>query len=86
MFKFLIIFTLLVFGVIFLLGGVTFLTIFRGMTHISRRTGHNASRRSRQQRHDRDHDRYCVIDKRTDKEKNQKIFDKDEGEYVHFEE
>lgn len=98
MFKFLLLFMLLVFGTIFLLGGLTFLKLFRRVQDIRRQFNNAAQGKpgtGRQGTGSRGHDgsgrngqtvynAEGVGDPRTHADRNKKIFPKDEGEYVDF--
>lgn len=87
MFKFLILSLLVVFLVIFMLGGLTFVTLFRKVRNINRQFG-NATGTGTQQRSRHGGKTYGnaegVSDPRTQDRRNRKIIPKDEGEYVDF--
>lgn len=93
MFKFLLLLMLMVFGVIFLLGGLTFMKLFRRVQDIKEQFT-NAAQGTRNGRDGGDsrggrgeqtvYNADGVGDSRTHAERSKKIFPKDEGEYVDF--
>lgn len=83
MFKFLLLFTLLIFLVIFLLGGFTALAVFKRIMKAGRQQAGRAGRHGQYGR--RSSDKAGVIDRRPTEERDKKIFPKDEGDYVDFE-
>ena len=86
MFKFLILSTLVVFLVIFMLGGLTFVTLFRKVKNMNRQFGQGGGASTQRARHGgRTHSNAeGVSDPRTQDRRNRKIIPKDEGEYVDF--
>lgn len=88
MFAFLINLILLIIFVAFIIVCVTAFRIYRSLHNIKRKfnsaSGRNGS--SRQQYGGRTDDDEVIIDRRTPDEANRKIFSKNEGEYVDFEE
>lgn len=88
MFAFLINLILLIIFVAFVIVCVTAFRIYRSLHNIKRKfnsaSGRNGS--SRQRYGGRTDDDEVIIDRRTPDEANRKIFSKNEGEYVDFEE
>ena len=82
MFKFLLLFSLMFFLVIFLLGGFTFMKLFGRVRNLNRQFGGDEPRR-RQSRPG--HGGAGVYDPRDHADRNRKIIPKDEGEYVDYE-
>ena len=82
MFKFLLLFSLMFFLVIFLLGGFTFMKLFGRVRNLNRQFGGTDTRR-RQSRPGTNG--AGVYDPRGHADRNKKIIPKDEGEYVDYE-
>lgn len=71
------------FLLIFLLGGVTFMKLFRRVQNIQRQFNGGDAQQKRK-RHD--YSGEGIYDPRAHAERNKKIIPKDEGEYVEYEE
>ncbi len=92
MIKFFLLFVLMIFGIVFLLGGLTVFKVLRRIQDIKQQFN-NAGRQG-QQRHRKtngnnayDNSSYNaegISDSRSHADRNKKIIPKDEGEYVDF--
>lgn len=85
MFKFLLLFSLMFFLVIFLLGGFTFMKLFGRVRDLNRQFGGADTRRRQSRPGTNGSNGAGVYDPRNHADRNKKIIPKDEGEYVDYE-